>query len=673
MPPGVSPEIFAPPPRPARPSPRRSANSGKPTSLPPPAPPAEPWPIAESRRARRGAERAKAEATVVITADPEPAAPNTRLRTLLLVAGGFCLLFLLAYGVPATYMWGKVLPGTRVGSVNIGGLSETQAIDRLRQRFDGNDQQVIGLFLNGRRIDTLDPRDAGLTIDAQATVAEAQTGYPSPAAVWQAMTGDRHLPLRLSLNSDKFARRIREIAKQVDRPAAEGKILYEGTVPKVIPPKEGMVLDRPATGEAIKRAFANIPASVSLIVTPDHPKAKERAFTDAMETARRAVSSPITLVNGGRSAHLSTKVIAAHLTFEADDHGTVGPRFDAAKAVAGLETRLVGVAAAPREAGFTIENGKPKLVHAHVGKGIDAAALAGAVVKVVTQGGSRTIPVSLAITRPQLTDEGALKLGVHEKVAEFTTYFPCCAPRVTNIRKAAELVDGMLVKPGETFSLNAVVGDPDPERGFVPAQSVEGDRLVVATGGGISQLAGTMYNAVFLAGLQEIDRSPHAFYISRFPAGRDATVAYPDPDLQWRNDTDNGVLIDTSVSDTSVTVALWSTKKYDRIEAETSDRTAVTQPETIYDDTPGCIPMEGGPGFTVTVVRVFYKDGKEFMRDKPRTTVYDPQPKVVCEQRHSASSEATSSADGGVDRTAFRLSDDGWEIQAEPTAATNPG
>ncbi|WP_248958129.1 VanW family protein [Sphaerisporangium perillae] len=641
LPPGVSPDIFA-----STPPPGNGGPSSPAVTLPPPVGPPEPWPMTGSVRVRRPDGEPRAES--LAAAETEPAEGRGRLRVPLMVFGAISLLFLLAYGVPATYMWGKVLPGTHVGDVRIGGLNATQAIDRLHRRYDGNDQEAVGLMLDGRRVAVLDPRDAGLTIDVEATVADAETGFPGPFAVWQALTGDRDLPLRVSLNQVKLTERVGKIAKEIDRPAREGAIVYKGTTPELLTPREGVVLDQAATGSAIRRAFVNAPASVTLPVAPVRPKATAEEFDKALVTARHAVAEPITLVNGGRRVRLSPKVIAANLTFTADDYGWVRPVFDARKAVAGLETKLVGVAEAPREAGFVIENQVPKLVHARTGKGVDTDRLAEAVGKVITAGGSRTIPVSLAITEPTLSDQEAMQLGVAEKVSEFATSYTCCAARVTNIHKAADLVDGMLVRPGQTFSLNEVIGDPDASRGFVPAQSIEDDRLVVAMGGGLSQFATTMYNAAFLAGMEDVEHTPYPFHVASYPAGRDATLSYPETDLRWRNDTEYGVLIKASYTGTSVTVALWSTQKYDRIDADTSEHSSPTQPETVTDSEPGCLPMQGTPGFTVTVTRVFLKDGKVFKKDRARTTEYAPAPKVICQQARSAVKQDQRPGNGAV-------------------------
>ncbi|MET8159882.1 VanW family protein [Sphaerisporangium sp. NPDC005289] len=621
LPPGVSPEIFVNTPPPS------GAPSSPPVTLPPPAGPPEPWPMTAGVRVRRPEDEPKPEPADLH--DPEPSVRRHGLRRVLLAVGALTLLFLLGYGVPATLIWGKVPPGTHVKDVRIGGMNATQALDRLHERFDGNDQQPLVLMLDGRRVGVLDPRDAGLTIDVDATIADAETGFPSPIAVWQSFTGERELPLRISLNQTKFADRLRRIAADVGRPAQEGAIVYNGTTPELRTPKEGQVLDEAATAKAIRRAFLDAPSPVPLSVDLVQPKAGIQAFDGALAVARRAVAEPITLVNGGRRAHLTPKLIAAHLTFTPDQAGVVRPVFDAHKAVAGLETKLVGMAAAPREAGFVIENQRPKLVHARTGKGVDSAKLADAVGKVITVGGARTIPVSLAITEPALSDAEAVRLGVKEQIAQSTTTYPCCAARVTNIHKAADLVDGMIVRPGQVFSLNEAIGDP-ATRGFVRAQSVGGDRLVIATGGGMSQFATTLYDAAFLAGMEEVARTPYPFYVTRYPMGREASVNYPDEDLRWRNVTEYGVLVKASYTGTALTVSLWSTRKYDRIAIETSQRANPGQPETRTVTDPDCIPMEGIPGYTVTVTRVFHKDGKIVKEDRPRTTVYEAAPKVIC-------------------------------------------
>ncbi|GII79474.1 hypothetical protein Sru01_44560 [Sphaerisporangium rufum] len=643
IPPGVSPEIFVttpPPPGSGAPS---APVPTPPSTLPPPPPPAEPWRVAP--RSRRGVEFEPVEPV-------EPAEPERSrrgLRRTLTAFGTICLLFVLAYAVPAAIMWGKVLPGTRVGDVDIGGLTETVAIERLHQRFDRLDQQAMTLNVRGRRVAVLDPGDAGLTVDVERTVTEdAKAGFPSPPAVWRALTGERRLTPRISLNPVKFPQRLRSILKEANDPAHEGSIVYRGTTPEVVPPRTGLVLDEQAASQAVQRAFVRGAGPVDLPATPVLPKVERPAFDAALARARAAVAAPIVLRSGAGRVRLSPPVIAANLTFVPDERGAVRPRFDAATAVAGLETTLVGVAEAVREAGFQIVGGVPTLVPARVGKGVDTGRLAAEVSRIVEHGGSRTIRVTLAITRPELSDAEALKLGVKEQIGTATTGYPCCSARVTNIERAARLVDGLIVRPGRRFSLNEVIGEPDAARGFVRAQAVQDDRVTVAVGGGVAQLAGTMYEAVYRAGFRDVDHTRHQVNAPGLVPGLDAVVSYPDVDLRWRNDTGHGVLIKAAATGTGLTVTLWSTKIYDQVDVLTSARTAITQPGERVDRGSDCVAAAGAPGFTVTVGRVFYRGGKVVQRDPAQTVVYAPRPRTVCLSEDQAGRTDAANGDGGA-------------------------
>ncbi|MBA9002797.1 vancomycin resistance protein YoaR [Actinomadura cellulosilytica] len=154
-------------------------------------------------------------------------------------------------------------------------------------------------------------------------------------------------------------------------------------------------------------------------------------------------------------------------------------------------------------------------------------------------------------------------------------------------------------------------------------------RYVNDVGGGISQFATTMFNAVFFGGLQDVQHTPHSFYISRYPAGRESTVSYPKPDFRWRNDSPYGVLVDTSYTDTSITVTFWSTKRY-HIESKSSGRYAVTPFTSKTDSSPDCIPMPGAEGFKIDVWRIFKQNGRTVRTQKFHTT-YLPEPRITCQ------------------------------------------
>ena len=150
----------------------------------------------------------------------------------------------------------------------------------------------------------------------------------------------------------------------------------------------------------------------------------------------------------------------------------------------------------------------------------------------------------MTVSQPKFTTEKAKATLPKGLISTFTTYFPANGGgRVTNIRLAARTLNGTYVPPGGTFSLNGVLGQRTPEKGYEKGGVINNGRLSENYGGGISQVSTTLFNAAFFAGMRFIEYMPHGFYISRYPEGREATVSWPDLDKSWVNTTDGGVHI----------------------------------------------------------------------------------------------------------------------------------
>ena len=187
----------------------------------------------------------------------------------------------------------------------------------------------------------------------------------------------------------------------------------------------------------------------------------------------------------------------------------------------------------------------------------------------------------------------AEELGIEERVATFTTNYTPGQSRVTNIRLIADLTQGVILMPGETFSLNEHVGQRTRDKGFVPAGTIVNGHLVDSVGGGISQFATTLFNAAFFGGLEFEAYQSHSIYFSRYPYGREATISWPAPALIIENPSPYPILIWPTSTAGSVTVDLYSTPW---VEAEQSGQ------------------WEGGVGVACTRVttertRTFIEDG----------------------------------------------------------------
>ncbi|GAA2363262.1 VanW family protein [Nonomuraea africana] len=620
LPPGVSPDIYGP-------GGRREPAPAGPNALPPVAPVPQPWPMAEPQRHDAPPPPPDFGFQERSSEPPRPPAKRGgRLLPVLAIVLG--VLVALAYLVPAVAMSGSVLRGTRVGGVDIGGMTVTEAADTLRDELAPKVELPLDVEVNGRK-ETIDSDEAGVELDVVGTIEQAPSGFPDPVEVWRALTGTTEIEPKVSVESAQLARTVESLAAKVDQKAREGRVVFKGTTPVSVAPRDGVVLDQEAAVKLISDGFLKPRATVSLPVKVDQPTTTPAAVKAAAATAAKAVSGPITLTRDGKQAQIPASVIAANLTFVSDGEGALEPRFDARKALSGIESQLIDAAQAPRDATYDVVGDRLKLVPARKGKGVDDKRLAADVAKALASGGSRTIPVELAVVAPRLTDSELRGLGIKEKVGSFTTQHPCCQNRVTNIHLMADAVDGHIVRPGETFSINGLVGERTAAKGYLPAGQIVAGKMEDGVGGGVSQFATTMYNAAYFGGFEDVEHLAHMYWISRYPPGREATVFWPTVDLKWKNDSEYGVLVKTSYTSTSITVTLWSTKRYDKVESVTSPKRNVVPVVREQDDSPDCKPTEGHEGFTIDVTRVISNDGAEVKRDT-KTTVYRMEKLVTC-------------------------------------------
>jgi len=218
-------------------------------------------------------------------------------------------------------------------------------------------------------------------------------------------------------------------------------------------------------------------------------------------------------------------------------------------------------------------------------------------------------------------------------LARFSTKFPPGQPRVKNIRRIADLMDGVVVEPGQSFSVNHHIGKRTEENGFVVAPSILDAEMTETVGGGISQFATTLYNALYDAGFPIIEHKPHSHFISRYPAGVEATLSWPGPDLSFKNDSESPLVIETSVSKDRVSVKLLGRtpgRKVTRKAPVELERRAQAVEQIADETVPPRKPKverEGSARRSVRVTRSVENPGKR--RVDEDVVIYLPMKKIV--------------------------------------------
>ncbi len=205
------------------------------------------------------------------------------------------------------------------------------------------------------------------------------------------------------------------------------------------------------------------------------------------------------------------------------------------------------------------------------------------------------IPVSVIIDKPTFTTEGVNSLGIKELVGRGYSEFAHSIPgRVHNVTLAAARINGILIKPGETFSFNQALGDVSALTGFQPAYIIKEGKTVLGDGGGVCQVSSTLFRAILNAGLPVLERKEHAYRVgyyeqAGYKPGLDATVFAPTVDLKFKNDTPGYLLIQTKTDTKNLTLTIEFYGTRDGRKSEIFDHKVWGQtppPPTVYQDDP---------------------------------------------------------------------------------------
>ncbi|MET9317688.1 VanW family protein [Kribbella sp. NPDC003505] len=540
------------------------------------------------------------------------------------------------YGAAFAFAGDRIPGDTTVLGIPIGGLSEKDAKAKLTAGLQDRAAAPIALTAGGSTFQVA-PADAGLTVDVDKTVSAAGAGRSlSPGRIWHALTGGDAVEPVVTKDEAKLKAAVDKLAGQVNRKATEGTITFKGTKPVKHEPADGLQLDIAKAAGAVFAAYPSDGAPKELPVEVTKPQAAPEAIEKAMtEFAEPAMSGPIRLTVGSKSVELEPAELAPALAVSVQE-GKVIPALSTKALEPLFQERFKALETLPKDATVQIVGAGPKVIPAVDGMVVDRAKVGAAILSILPKPtGERRAAVPLTPTKAKFTTEQAAALGITQKIGDFTTQFPHgTGYRNINIGTAAAKINGTLLKPNETFSLNKIVGERTKENGFTEGYIISGGKFEKDFGGGVSQSATTTFNAAFFAGLKIVAHKAHSVYIDRYPVGREATVAWPSVDLKFLNDSGHGILVQTifkrSTPGTkgSVRVIIWGTKFWD-ITTGQSARTNFRQPSVVYNTDPKCEAQAPTPGFDITVYRYFAKNGVR-QKTESFTTKYNAADDIRC-------------------------------------------
>ena len=508
--------------------------------------------------------------------------PVSDQRRKALIAGGvpIALLFMLfvAWGVSAVVSGDQVNRNVTAAGVELGGLDEADLAAVASDLNEGLTTEpanikvgdvllATNLFEVGVRVD-----NERLTTDA---LAAREGGFilARPFAWLASFFNTVEVPVHYVVDDRAAAGAARVIVSgQLAEPTDP---YFESTDAglSVVPGMDGSTIDFEAAGATVQNALdKGAPYLIEMQPLPVTPTIELAMLEAIANEANAATAQPIVITMLSESTVVESTQLRAWISLD-NESSPPSWSFDNAAIVNELRPRFPDLGTEDQRAHFQIADGKPVIVpgseavlccDSDSADRIKSAVLGP--LPTPTEDDDPDAPVLRSVElAPDIadSDEGVAQLealGIVEEISTFTTSHSCCQNRVKNIQRMAAIVQGFVIRPGERFDLNEIVGKRTRDGGFLPAGAIAQGVLEDQVGGGVSQFTTTMFNAAFFGGLDFIEYQAHSLYFSRYPRGREATISWPKPDFIVENNTAYGILVWPTWTHTTITVTLYSTQ-----------------------------------------------------------------------------------------------------------------
>lgn len=335
---------------------------------------------------------------------------------------------------------------------------------------------------------------------------------------------------------------------------------------KIIPERNGKIFDYEETINTVKNNISKLkqePIRMSLHgVTPE---IKSTEVNNSLKNLDAIFEkTPITLHYENQTWWITKNELASMLTFKKLDSGEVVLSLGE-----GIIEKINKIAESieikPRNAKFVMEN--DKVIEFQISKDglmLDKDASVKKIEDIVLdkKNEERTIDLVVVEENPLVGTESVNTMGIKEVVGVGESNFKWSpVNRIHNITVGTEKLHGLIIAPGEEFSLIGALGNIDAAAGFKPELVIKGNKTIAEYGGGLCQIATTMFRAALNAGLEIVERQNHSYRVSYYepPVGTDATVYNPHPDLRFVNNTGHSLLIQAEINGEDLKYTLWGT------------------------------------------------------------------------------------------------------------------
>lgn len=446
----------------------------------------------------------------------------------------------------------KVIPGVKVAGISLGNKSQEEVKTLLEAKFNDRASQPVKLAAADKNFEyTFE--NLGISYDREKTVAAAfkvgRSGnlfddLNTEVRSWFEGVG---IEPTLRIDSAKLDGVLLAVAEEVDDPPAEAKFRMENEELRIKEEKSGRVVNQEKVKAEIFSALKHFSTvAVEIPLEDVKPEISAADLESVKPQVEKIITTNHKLVYGNQKRTPTKEEVLTFLKFQKE-----AGEIKIAVSESTLSDYIKKIAAQinrePKGNLFQLEGERVvEFRLASDGLKLDEEKTLEILSDAILNS-QETVSLPVEVFKPL---RSANDYGIKELLGTGVSNFAgSIQGRINNIKTASAKLRGILVAPGETFSFNKALGEVSASTGYDYAYIIKEGRTVLGTGGGVCQVSTTVFRAAFNSGLEILERTAHAYRVHYYepPLGFDATVFDPSPDLVFKNDTGNYILIWSTV------------------------------------------------------------------------------------------------------------------------------
>lgn len=488
----------------------------------------------------------------------------------------------------------KVYARQYIGDTNYSGKTKAEAKDIIGKKADAFSGSQIELKWDQKtgegKTYTIAPKDIGLQFDLDATTNRIWSYGRSGNVLncfWQQLRSVFHKTnndMVYSFDEESLNKKIAGIGAEIDNPEKDFSLVYSGgKFTLTTERQEGSRIDQDEIKTNFKQQIARVGFNQIVFQSKIYKPQVLQANAEKRLEQANAILTPgdLVLSYNNRTFPADSDTLGSFISSRTNgDDLEIIYNEDRLKLF--VETIAASTDLEPQNAALKVAGGKVTVFQvARLGAKLDRTQtkvdIKNAIFARMNGSASPDIKLSVAVLKPEITDDAVSNLGLNELVGTGTTDFKKSpSNRVHNIQIGASAINGALVKPGEEFSTLSKLGVIDASTGYLPELVIKNNQTVPDYGGGLCQVSTTLFRAALNAGLKITERQNHSYRVSYYepPVGMDATIYDPSPDFKFVNNYDHYIFIQSRIEGTKITFDVYGTK---------DSRVVTTTTPTVYD------------------------------------------------------------------------------------------